>query len=48
MLSEEPDLLKEVNGFLEDDVKFKTQKERLSEFVNGETNKAKAMEMILK
>jgi paired amphipathic helix protein Sin3a len=48
MLSEEPDLLKEVNSFLEDDVKFKTQKERLSEFVTGETNKAKAMEMILK
>ncbi|CAD8117863.1 unnamed protein product [Paramecium sonneborni] len=48
MLSEEPELLKEVNNLLEDDVKFKTQKEKLSEFVNNEVNQSKAMESILK
>lgn len=48
MLSEEPDLLKEVNGLLDDDVKFKTQKERLTEYINNETNKSKALETILK
>lgn len=48
MLGEEPELLKEVNGLLEDDVKFKTQKEKLTEFVNNETNQSKAMETILK
>ena len=48
MLSEEPELLKEVNTLLEDDVKFKTQKEKLTEFVNNESNQSKAMETILK
>lgn len=48
MLSEEPELQKEVNSFLEDEVKFKTQKEKLTEFVTNEPNKVKALETILK
>lgn len=48
MLCEEPDILKEVNALLEDDVKFKTQKERLTEYISNESNKTKALETILK
>ncbi|CAK93289.1 unnamed protein product (macronuclear) [Paramecium tetraurelia] len=48
MLSEEPEILKEVNTLLEEDVKFKTQKEKLTEFITNESNKPKALETILK